>query len=84
MSADLQYDLHTAEAAASSSQTADDPKKTREVVARIEEACGLQNINQIVEKAERHQDTSATLTEMRKTLQTKVLQLLQKRDALAR
>ena len=58
LSADLQYDLHDTNMAgqASMAQTAqkDDPKRTREIVSRIEEACGIQTIQQIVEKAERH------------------------------
>ena len=60
LSADLQYDLHdtnmAGQASASMAQTAqkDDPKRTREIVSHIEEACGIQTIQQIVEKAERH------------------------------
>ena len=54
-------------------QQKDDPRRVRQIVHRIEEATGLQSMMQIVEKAERHQDTSSTLAEMRKNLQTKVL-----------
>ena len=36
----------------------------------------------MVDKAERHQDTFSTLTDMRKNLQVKVIQLLSKRDVL--
>lgn len=80
LSADLQYDLTNADPPMQSQQ--DDPKRTKEIVKRVEEACGIQTIQQVVEKAERHQDTSSTLTEMRKNLQTKVITLLQKRDML--
>lgn len=81
LSADLQYDLHNSNPPMQQSQL-DDPKRTKEIVKRVEEACGIQTIQQVVEKAERHQDTSSTLTEMRKNLQTKVITLLQKRDML--
>lgn len=85
MSADLQYDLHDANAKAEAPvqpDKADDPRQTREIVKRIEVECGLSTIQQIVEKAERHQDTFLSLTEMRKNLQVKVIKLLQKRDSL--
>lgn len=54
----------------------------RQIVHRIEEACGLSSIKEVVEKAERHQDTSTTLIELRKNLQVKVISLMNRRDTL--
>ena len=54
------------------------------VVDRIEAETGLQSIEQIVDKAERHSETMQTLNEMSKTLQTKILQLIQKKDMLTK
>ena len=47
---------------------------------QIEEATGLADINAIIDKAEKHAESFSTMNELRKTLQTKMLNLYQKKD----
>ena len=50
-------------------------KATRQILKQIEEATGLGDINAIIDKAEKHAESFSTMNELRKTLQTKMLNL---------
>ena len=57
-------------------------KEMRRIMKKIEEATGLDDINAVIDKAEKHEDSHGTMNELRKTLQTKMLNLYQKKDTM--
>lgn len=61
LSSDLQFDLEEPEAplALIPKTQVDDPKQVRAIVSKIEEETGVGTMSEIVEKAERHEATSA-------------------------
>ena len=55
-------------------------KVTKKIIKEIEAETGLGDMNNIIDKAEKHADSFSTMNELRKTLQTKMLNLYQKKD----
>ena len=55
-------------------------KVTKKIIKEIEAETGLGDMNTIIDKAEKHADSFSTMNELRKTLQTKMLNLYQKKD----
>ena len=50
-------------------------KELRKILKTIEKETGLGDINAIIDKAEQHEESYSTMNELRKTLQTKMLNL---------
>ena len=55
-------------------------KVTKKIIKEIEAETGLGDMNTIIDKAEKHAESFSTMNELRKTLQTKMLNLYQKKD----
>ena len=84
VNSDLQFDMKSKQDAVGDGparqELEQDRKAARQILKQIEEATGLGDMNAVIDKAEKHADSFSTLNELHKTLQTKMLNLYQKKD----
>ena len=85
VNSDLQFDLRSKQGASELTTTKEkdlEVKVTRKIIKQIEAETGLGDIDAIIDKAEKHAESFSTMNELSKTLQTKMLNLYQKKDQM--
>jgi len=80
MSKDLQFDLKKSESAQMSVQ---DKRNMRAMMKKIEDATGVNRLEDVLQKVLKHEETTSTLLDMQKALQSKLYMLYAKRDNLS-